>query len=173
MTVHAVRVDLETRLDCEAFLYLEAECLDERRLQDWLALLTEDVDYRVPIRVTRERLTNLPEFSPVTYHLQGDLEALRARVARYDTEYAWAEDPPSRTRRFVSNVRVRAMESAEHLSVRSNLLIFRARGDAPAALLSCERHDILRRSGENVKLARRSVYLDHTALPWENMALFL
>ena len=34
----------------EAFLYHEAELLDERRYEDWLALLADDVRYWMPMR---------------------------------------------------------------------------------------------------------------------------
>jgi 3-phenylpropionate/cinnamic acid dioxygenase small subunit len=34
----------------EEFLYHEAELLDERRYEDWLALLADDVRYWVPMR---------------------------------------------------------------------------------------------------------------------------
>src|SRR6266542_3149490 len=34
----------------ESFLYREAELLDERRYEEWLALLAEDVHYWMPMR---------------------------------------------------------------------------------------------------------------------------
>lgn len=172
MTI-GVGVDITARLACEDFLHAEAEALDERRLYDWLGLLAQDVEYRVPIRVTRERRATLPEFSSEATYLTGDLASLRGRVSRFDTEYAWAEDPPSRVRRFVSNIRVRPAERPAEWSVRSNLLVFRARGEDEPALVSCERHDVLRQTSEGLRLARRTVLLDHTSLPWENLAIFL
>jgi len=156
----------------EQLLYQEAEFLDERDLHGWLALLAEDIDYRAPVRVTRERLSGTSPFSGRSFHFIEDHGSLAARVRRFDTEYAWAEDPPSRTRRFVTNVRARIV-GPDEIGVRSNLLLFRSRAGDENAQISCERQDLWRRSRERWLLARRLVLLDHTAIPMENMAAFL
>jgi len=49
--------------ECEAFLYREAELLDSGELHAWFDLLTTDIDYRVPVRVTRERAAAASPFS--------------------------------------------------------------------------------------------------------------
>ena len=73
-----------------------------------------------------------------------DHGSLEARVARLETEYAWAEDPPSRTRRLVSNIRVEAGEAEGTLRAKSNLLIYRGRYDSPSYnLIAGERQDVL------------------------------
>src|SRR6266849_2685661 len=158
---------------CEAFLYREAELLDNGELHAWFGLLTTDIDYRVPVRVTRERAAGASPFSTRAFHLLEDWGSLQARVKRFDTDFAWSEDPPSRTRRFVSNVRVQAGEHDGEVQVKSNLLIYRARGDNPADLICGERHDTLRRADREWRLARRLVLLDHTSLPTETLAIFL
>lgn len=56
-----------------------------------------------------------------------DIELLKLRVDRLKTDYAWAEIPPSRTRRFVSNVRVKDYVEGEKAVVKSYLLIYRSR----------------------------------------------
>ena len=43
-------MDHELRHAIEDFFYLEAELLDDRRLREWLDLLTDDVHYWMPIR---------------------------------------------------------------------------------------------------------------------------
>lgn len=153
------------------FLYREAELLDDRRLTDWLALLTADIEYRIPTRVTRERSAS--EFSVTSYHMLEDFGSLRTRVARFETEYAYAEDPPTRTRRMISNVRLVERTREGSLAVRSNFLLVRVRRDDPAQILSGERHDVLRFEGSDLKLASRMVLLDHSFLPMENLAVFL
>ena len=97
-------VDIATHHEIEQFLFHEAECLDDNRIREWFELLTEDIDYKCPIRVTRERAAG-PGFSEEGMHFDEDWGMLEVRVERLETEYAWAEDPPSRTRRLVSNVR--------------------------------------------------------------------
>lgn len=165
--------ELVRRAACERFLVHEAELLDDKRLHDWLDLLTEDIDYRVPRRVTRERGAEESEFSADAYLYKEDRGTLETRVKRYDREYAWAENPPSRLRRFVSNVRVAAVEGDER-EVKSNLLVYRNQGDrSEYDLLAGERVDTLRRTDEGLKLAERVVYLDGTILGTRNLSFFL
>lgn len=155
------------------FLHREAELLDDRRFEEWLSLLTGDVDYRIPTRITRDRSSTEPEFSTDSYHLAADFGALAFRIARLTNEFAYAEEPPSRTRRMVGNIRPTPGPSAGETVVRSNLLVVRGRWDQPSTLLAAERYDVLRRVDDDLKLARRIVYLDHTSLPTQNLALLL
>jgi len=158
--------------EVEAFLFKEAELLDELRYREWLELLTPDVQYLAPVRITREREKG-PGLVEGMAHFDEDYTSLEMRILRLETEFAWAEDPPSRTRHHVSNIRVGEPKEDE-IPVRSNLLLFRSRGDSPQYdLISCERHDILRRVNGSLKLAKRVIVLDHSSLPTHNLAVFL
>ena len=170
------------RAECEEFLYHAAELLDDRRLTDWHELVTEDVAYRVPIRTTRER-SNRSEFSENSYFMSEDWGTLKVRTERMENDFAWSEDPPSRNRRQVSNVRVTEVRENE-IDLKNNLVIVRSRKEeTDSDLLSMERHDTLRRteggyvprSGEEpgLKLARRRVLLDHTVLPTSSLSIIL
>jgi ethylbenzene dioxygenase beta subunit len=151
-------------------LIYEAELLDRGRFREWFELLTEDVIYRVPVRVTRQG----DEFSSEAWHMNETWDSLRTRIARLETAYAWAEDPPSRTRRFVTNIRVRPGQRPEEVEVISNLLLYRNQGESPSFhLLSAERQDIWRHLDGRWRLARRLVLLDHTVLGTHNLAIFL
>lgn len=46
--------ELQMKAAVERFLYDEAELLDARRFEEWLALFAEDATYEVPLRITRE-----------------------------------------------------------------------------------------------------------------------
>jgi 3-phenylpropionate/cinnamic acid dioxygenase small subunit len=106
-------------------------------------------------------------------HFDENLYALRKRVQRLATDHAWTEDPPSRTRHFVSNVRTFPGGGAG-LRVESSLLLFRSRGDVrPPDLLSAGRTDILRRAGDGYRLARREIIVDESVLRTQNLAVFL
>lgn len=158
---------------CVEFLVEEAAALDENRVQDWLAMLHPDIDYRVPIRLTRER-TGGPGFSSESFHFLETHSTLALRVERLTGDYAWAEDPPSRARRFVSNFRVFTLAGCDDLRVKSNLLIYRERLDERNyQLISAERQDDLRSDQQSLRLVRRVVLLDHTTLLTPNMSLFL
>jgi 3-phenylpropionate/cinnamic acid dioxygenase small subunit len=149
----------------------EAELPDTGQLEPWLALLTDDVRYTMPIRLTRERGGG-PDVDFGAPHFQEDMGTLRMRVERLKTEFAWAEDPPSRTRRFVTNVRPRVV--AEGIDVRSYLLLYRSRGDATTAeLVSAERHDLFRRTATGLRLQRREVLIDQASLAMRNLAVML
>jgi 3-phenylpropionate/cinnamic acid dioxygenase small subunit len=167
---------LTAYLAAQAFLFEEAERLDQQRFPEWLDLLAADVVYQAPVRVTRER-GPLPDVSEAMFHFDETLTTLRWRVARLGTEFAWAEDPPSRTRHHVSNIRVRSV-TPDEIHVTSYLLLYRNRGsDAGHDLLSAERRDVLRRTGgggvDGWRLARRHVILDQATLGTKNLGVFL
>ena len=90
---------------------------------------------------------------------------------------AWTEDPPSRLRHFITNVRTfegDPIEGDMHLIVESAELLFRSRGDVnESALVSCGREDLLRRCGDRWKLARRNIIADESVLRMQNLAVFL
>lgn len=159
--------------EIEAFLYKEAELLDTGNYRAWLELLTEDVTYQLPQRLTRERVQG-PGVIPEAGHFVETHWTLLKRIERLETEYAWAEDPPSRTRHFVTNIRVEPGETPDEVRVRSNMLVYRTRGDDPTHdTLSAERHDVLRRVNGQWRLASRTVLLDHSVVTTRNLAIFL
>jgi 3-phenylpropionate/cinnamic acid dioxygenase small subunit len=107
-------------------------------------------------------------------HFLDDRHTLELRVKRLKTEHAWAEDPPSRTRRFISNVRIKSGESQDEVEVRSYLLLYRNRGnDSDADLISAERQDVWRRSADGWKLGKRLILIDQGILGTKNLGIFL
>lgn len=141
------------RNQVEAFLFREAALLDEWRLDEWVALFTDDARYVVPS-------TDLPEGDPARdlVFIDDDIIRLRARVARLNSRHSHRESPRSRTRRFVSNVRVEEAGAGE-LRVRANVLVYRFRsGDGAPYVGSIEY--ILRRNGGDLRIAYRRAVLD-------------
>ncbi len=166
-----VGISEEVYREVRDFLLREAELLDNGSYRDWLDCLTEDIRYQVPVRVTRDRGVE-SEFVNEMGHLDEDYVSLEMRVMRLETEYAWAEDPPSRTRHFLSNIRIEPGDRDDEVRVKSNLLLYRTRGDDPHYdLLSAERHDVLRRVNGQWKLARRLVLLDQTTIGTHNLSI--
>jgi phthalate 3,4-dioxygenase beta subunit len=159
-------------LAAHQFLVEEAALLDAADYDGWLGLLAEDIRYLMPVRVTTARgagFDTLPDMS----HFDEDMYALRKRVQRLATEHAWTEDPPSRTRHFVTNVRTFADGEAQW-RVESALLLFRSRGDTREAdLVSAGRSDVLRQTGAGLRLARRLITVDESVLRTQNLAVFL
>jgi p-cumate 2,3-dioxygenase beta subunit len=140
------------RAEVEDFLYHEAALLDAWRLDDWLALLTEDATYRVPSN-------DQPESDPrsALFTIADDIRRIRARVARLKDPHAHAESPHSRTRRLISNVRI--VEQAP-LQVEANFVIYRFRGNDDVRPYVGRYRYTLVRSGTTFKIRSREAILD-------------
>ena len=156
------------------FLVEEAALLDAADYEAWLGLLCEDIRYVMPVRVTTARGADFDSLADMG-HFDENLYSLRKRVQRLATEHAWTEDPPSRTRHFVSNVRTFLREGVEgELVVESSLLLFRSRGDTRQAdLVSAGRTDVLRMTEAGLRLARREIKVDESVLRTQNLAVLL
>ncbi len=98
-------VDLRVEACCARFLWREAELLDRRQFDEWLGLMDAEVDYRIPVRTSRLAQEG-DGFSTSAYFMKETIGTLRLRVKRLKSEFAWAENPPTRTRRLIANVRV-------------------------------------------------------------------
>ena len=112
-----------TRQEVEDFLYYEAALLDAWKLDEWLALLTEDARYRVPSNDSPEG-----DSASTLFLIADDIDRIRGRVARLNDPHAHAEFPHSRTRRMITNVRIVAREEDE-LIVEANFTVHRFRRD--------------------------------------------
>jgi p-cumate 2,3-dioxygenase beta subunit len=115
------RVDPALRLEIEDFLYEEAAILDEWRLDDWVALFTDDARYVVPT-------TDLLEGDPKEHvvFIDDDIVRIRARVVRLQSRHAHREYPSSRTRRLITNVRVTAV-AGDEIAATASFLVYRLR----------------------------------------------
>lgn len=163
----------ERHLSAHRWLVDEAYLLDAQEYGAWLDLLAEDIRYVMPVRVTTAAGAGF-DTAPGMAHFDEDKYSLSRRVARFATEHAWTEDPPSRMRHYLTNVRTFATADPDHLVVDSAVLLFRSRGDVrEAALLSTGREDVLRRHGRGWLLARRTIQVDESVLRMQNLAVFL
>jgi 3-phenylpropionate/cinnamic acid dioxygenase small subunit len=163
----------ERHLQAHQFLVDEAYLLDAQRYDEWLDLLTNDIHYLMPVRVTTALGAGF-DTSPGMSHFDENKYSLSRRVARFLTEHAWTEDPPSRMRHYITNVRAFATDEDHHLVVESAELLFRSRGDVnEPALISCGREDLLRLEQDQWKLARRTVLIDESVIRMQNLAVFL
>jgi 3-phenylpropionate/cinnamic acid dioxygenase small subunit len=166
----------ELRSEIENFLYREAELLDERRLREWLELFTEDARYSMPIRYNPlerpEALDQELSAPNEAYYFNDTRETLRVRVERLYSKQAWAEMPPSRTRRLISNVRVKKDDGAE-IEAHCNFIVYRTRMEKDEDFFVGTRQDVLRRIHGGLKIARRTIILDQAVLGAKNISIFL
>ena len=107
------------------FLYHEAELLDERRHDEWLALLSPDIRYWMPMRRNVKFGDDSREFTretdDISWFDEGK-DTLTRRVRQIQTGIHWAEEPRSRISHMVSNVQVLSV-SGEEAAVKSRFLI--------------------------------------------------
>ena len=154
-------------------LYDEAAALDERRFDDWTAMLATDLTYTAPIRLTRTGPTRDRDVMRTMFHFDDDYNSILMRTGRLQKS-AWAEDPPSRCRRFITNVRVAECDTVGEYEVVSYLFLERSRGDNPEnERMTAERRDIWRDMDGAYKLATREIIVDQSVLGMSNFAVFL
>ncbi|MGC8470898.1 MAG: aromatic-ring-hydroxylating dioxygenase subunit beta [Acidimicrobiales bacterium] len=166
-------VDADLQHAVERFLYLESEILDDRRFEEWLSLFSADATYEAPLRVTRDRqASQLSERGRLFSDTKATLEV---RVRRLLSEYAWAEQPPSRTRHFVSNVRARWLDDGA-IAVRSNVLVYRNRAErTDFELYSADRHDelVMTSGAAMFSIRRRWFVVDQSNMSGDSLSIFL
>ena len=143
-----------TRAQVEDFLFEEAALLDAWRLDDWLALLTEDATYRVPSN-------DAPDSQPADalFMIADDTRRIRERVLRLQDRNAHAEFPHSRTRRLISNVRITA-RSGDELHIEANFVVYRHRRNADIRSFVGQYRHVLRATPEGLRIAQRKAVLD-------------
>jgi 3-phenylpropionate/cinnamic acid dioxygenase small subunit len=166
------------------FLYAESELLDERRYDDWLGLLADDVRYWMPMRrnikygdETGREFTR--EGAEIAWFDEGK-ETLTRRVKQIQTGIHWAEEPQSRIAHLVTNVQVLDatpdMASAREITAKCRFLIYRNRVETETDLLVGKREDTLRRAPEGARsgwlIARRKIILDQNVLLTKNLTFF-
>jgi 3-phenylpropionate/cinnamic acid dioxygenase small subunit len=158
--------------ECEQLLAHEALLLDENRYEEWFDLLAPEVEYVVPIRIVVEGASR-PSFSERAFHFKEDRASLRARIDRLNTGLAWAENPPTRTHRFVSNMSVEESTDPAKVVVHSLLLLYLGKGDPTHfEILTARRRDRLGKIGERWKIESRWAYLSQTMLR-SSLSVFL
>lgn len=161
--------------DVEQFYYHEAELLDDRQWRAWLDLLAEDIRYFMPVRsnrTVRERHKETGTRSMVA-HFDDDKRHMEWRIMQIDSGTHWAEDPISRTRHLVSNVRVQETDTPDELAVKSTFLVYRNRLQREVDIWAGERHDILREIGSaGYQIVDRTIILDQTVVLAKNLSVF-
>ena len=180
MTDRDARIDrLLLTQEIADFLYREAELLDERRYHEWLALLTDDLRYWMPMRRNVKYGEAEREFtrsaSDINWFDEGK-ETLSRRVKQIETGIHWAEEPVSRISHLVSNVQLAeatpSVADAREVAVKCRFLIYRNRVETETDILVGKREDLLRRSGDDWQLARRKIILDQNVLLSKNLSFF-
>jgi p-cumate 2,3-dioxygenase beta subunit len=146
------------RAAVEDFLFHEAHLLDEWRLDEWGLLLTEDAVYYVPPN-------DVPNGNPkdTLFHVADNYERIQSRIKRLKSRHAHAENPRSRTRRLITNVRITDRDE-NHLFVTANFLVMRYRRNEQIRQYVGIYHYKLALQDGNLKIAERKAVLDSEEL---------
>jgi 3-phenylpropionate/cinnamic acid dioxygenase small subunit len=153
------------------WLYREARMLDNGEFAAWFELMATDIVYEMPTR-TAVMPSEGKGFSADFGFFAESHSSMQLRVKRLGTSQAWAEQPRSRTRHFVSNVLIDRTGDGL-FTVTSAFMVTRIRSHRHYDFFTGERVDVLRREGTDLKLARRTILLDQTVLDSHNLSLFL
>jgi 3-phenylpropionate/cinnamic acid dioxygenase small subunit len=158
----------------EQFLYHEAALLDARRFDEWFDLLADDLEYWMPVRTVRALNDVANEFAKPGEgaFFDDDKISMGQRVKKLTTGFSWAEDPPSRTRHHVTNVRVVARRDGE-VTISCNFLIYRSRLANEIDVWSGRREDTLRGGEGDYTIVKRHLFLDDVSLNSKNLSSFL
>src|SRR6266567_6695885 len=158
--------------EIEDFLYNEAELLDERRYDDWIELVADDIHYHMPIRRNVKFGDWDREYSKAGVEVSWfdeDKRTLVGRVRQLNTGIHWCEEPASRVRHVVSNVQL-VREDGDEVEVRCRFLVYKNRVQDQENLFIGKREDVLRRDPiTGWKIARRRVILDQNVLLAKDM----
>ena len=158
----------------EQFYYREAEMLDLYQFDEWLELFTDDTRYWVPSRVNRMRRDTA---SSISTHKEfslfdDDKTTLAWRVRQQGLVTHWAENPRSRMRHLITNVRVDIAEDGNGLSAKSNFMCYRNRLQDEVDIWVGERQDILVEIDGALRIASRTVLLDQSMILSKNLNVF-
>lgn len=158
----------------EDFLAYEGELLDERRFDDWLALLSDDVRYWMPVARNIEHNSIEAEYTREQRDaawFDEDKKTLLQRVMQLKGGDHWAEEPFSRTTHITTNIRIESASETE-LTVKSRFIIYVNRREEEVRLFVGKRVDILAIADDGFRIRKRSIFLDQSKLLFKNLTTF-
>ena len=146
------------RTEVEDFLYAEADVLDAWDYDAWLALFEAGARYEIP---TTDHQAGWSPHASGSF-VDDDWDLIKARVKRLKSRKAHAENPPSRTHRLVSNVRL-FENDADSLRVSAAFVVHRARDGQFDAYVGHYQH-VLAVSDDGLRFRLRRSVLGHESL---------
>lgn len=166
MIADRTAVDAETERRCARFLFEEAHLLDARDNDAWLALWARECTYWVPLREGQ------PDPESELNIIFDDATRLNDRVFRLRSGIAYAQDPPSRTSRCITNVVVSPAETRGELFVESTFTIVEVRAGLQQIWGGRYTH-ILREIDAGYEIVHKKVDLTNSQEPMLNLAFLL
>lgn len=167
-TLHLALDDAELERRCARFLFVEARLLDARQYDAWLALFASDGTYWVPLREGQ------PDPESELNILYDDAGRLADRVARLNSGIAYAQDPPSRTARTISNIIVtREPDAADIVIVESVFTLVEVRAGLQQIWGGSYTHRLRMDGDGRVTIVQKKADLANAEEPLLNLAFLL
>ena len=159
--------------EIEQFLYHEAALYDERRYQEWLDLLTDDIRYYMPmlrnVKFGEHEREYTREMEDLNWIDEGK-DILTKRIEQILTGVHWAEEPLSRIVHVISNVLI-VDDRGEEVDAKCKFVTYRNRVETETDLFIGRREDTLRLVDGQWKIAHRKVILAQSVLLAKNLTL--
>lgn len=168
------------RAEIEEFFFDEAEAIDARRFDDWLAMLHADLRYFMPIRANvrfgqHDKRENTVESAGISWFNE-DKWTVAKRVEQIMTGHHYAEEPLSRTSHMITNVQVQEASpdasAAETVDTSCRFIVYQNRVETETYLFVGRRYDRLVRQDGGWLLLRREILLDQNVLTAKNLSTF-
>ncbi len=149
----------------EEFIYHEAQLLDNRDLDAWLQLLTEDVLYWMPLKrgQSEAEVHNSLFFE--------DLLTLRVRVERLKRPRAFSQQPPSYCQHVLQRPQILA-HNDEEIITRTPFIYVETQRDEQFMLAGVVQHELAERNGE-LAIRRKRIDLVNPDAAFPSIQLFL
>jgi 3-phenylpropionate/cinnamic acid dioxygenase small subunit len=183
--MNATTTDFSLICRIQQFYYREARLLDERCFQQWFELVDPSLEYSMPTRFVPQ--PNVRDQGDEVF-LSVDRELDRAeggkgsplrqdsymetmiRIARPYNANAWADTPPPRTRRLISNVEVESLAESEY-KVYSNFQMFYSHRLDDNHIYSGGRRDLLKEVDGQFRIFKREVITDWDIITVPTLAM--
>lgn len=154
--------------EAQAFLYHEADLLDNWQLLQWAQLFSDDGEYLVPA-------TSVPNGDPSSslFLIYDDRHRLEERARRLLKRSAHAEYPHSQTRHMVANVTVGPTDDLG-MQIRCNFVVYRSRGDRVDVFPGHSVYSVVRADDNSLRIRRKRATLDiQTLRPHGRVSIIL
>jgi len=153
---------VDTQRAVEQFLYSQAEILDDRRWDDWLALFTPDGRYWMPVTQDQKEWDGVPNI------FNEDIHIMEMRARRVVHPRAHSQKPPMRLSHVVSNVVVEKDDPRTgEVVTRAKFYAAEFRRDNVRHFAGSYRHTLKRDGNGGFKIKLQRVDLVNAEGPYE------
>lgn len=171
---------LDITPEIASFFYYEADLMDERRYNEWLELLHDDIKYFMPMRRNvkfgqHAEKENTKLGSDISWFDEGKW-TLTKRVEQILTGVHYAEEPLSRISHLITNVRVLEQSKDENglrtVKTSCRFMVYLNRVEYEVNTMVGKRYDTLIETADGWRVIEREIILDQNVLLVKNLTAF-